>query len=42
MSGKEIIERAILEREGIWKPSPGLIYPLLGELLDEGPYRSVL
>ena len=21
---------------GIWKPSPGLIYPLLGRLLDEG------
>src|SRR5207249_887677 len=36
MSGKEIIDKAILESEGIWKPSPGLIYPLLGRLLDEG------
>ena len=35
MSGKEIIDKAILESEGIWKPSPGLIYPLLGRLLDE-------
>jgi DNA-binding PadR family transcriptional regulator len=36
MSGKEIIDNAILESEGIWKPSPGSIYPLLGRLLDEG------
>ena len=36
MSGREIIDKAILESEGIWKPSPGLIYPLLGRLLDEG------
>lgn len=36
MSGKEIIDKAILESAGIWKPSPGLIYPLLGRLLDEG------
>ena len=35
MSGKEIIDKAILESEGIWKPSPGLIYPLLGRLLEE-------
>jgi DNA-binding PadR family transcriptional regulator len=35
MSGKEIINKAILESEGIWKPSPGLIYPLLGRLLEE-------
>ena len=24
------------QSNGIWKPSPGLIYPLLGRLLDEG------
>ncbi|MBI5697596.1 MAG: PadR family transcriptional regulator, partial [Thaumarchaeota archaeon] len=24
------------QSEGRWKPSPGLIYPLLGRLLDEG------
>ena len=23
------------QSNGIWKPSPGLIYPLLGRLLDE-------
>jgi len=35
-TGKEIIDSAINESGGKWKPSPGLIYPLLGRLLDEG------
>ncbi len=35
-TGKEIIDAADLQSEGMWKPSPGLIYPLLGRLLDEG------
>lgn len=35
-TGKEIIDHAIEQSKGIWKPSPGLIYPLLGRLLDEG------
>lgn len=35
-TGKEIIDVAEKQSEGIWKPSPGLIYPLLGRLLDEG------
>jgi len=35
-TGKEIIDAAFEQSEGIWKPSPGLIYPLLGRLLDEG------
>jgi DNA-binding PadR family transcriptional regulator len=35
-TGKEIIDNATRESEGNWKPSPGLIYPLLGRLLDEG------
>jgi len=35
-TGKEIIDNATEESEGNWKPSPGLIYPLLGRLLDEG------
>jgi len=35
-TGKEIIDHAIEQSQGIWKPSPGLIYPLLGRLLDEG------
>lgn len=36
MTGKEIIDKAIFESEGKWRPSPGLIYPLLGRLLEEG------
>lgn len=35
-TGKEIIDAATAQSEGMWKPSPGLIYPLLGRLLDEG------
>lgn len=35
-TGKEIIDAATLQSDGKWKPSPGLIYPLLGRLLDEG------
>jgi DNA-binding PadR family transcriptional regulator len=34
-TGKEIIDSAVKQSEGKWKPSPGLIYPLLGRLLDE-------
>lgn len=36
MTGKEIIDKATVQTEGKWKPSPGLIYPLLGRLLEEG------
>ena len=35
-TGKELIDFAVKQSEGKWKPSPGLIYPLLGRLLDEG------
>ncbi len=35
-TGKEIIDHAAQQSDGIWKPSPGLVYPLLGRLLDEG------
>ena len=35
-TGKEIIDYAVEQSNGIWKPSPGLIYPLLGRLLEEG------
>ena len=35
-TGKEIIDSAEMQTQGMWKPSPGLIYPLLGRLLDEG------
>jgi DNA-binding PadR family transcriptional regulator len=34
-TGKEIIDYAVEQSNGIWKPSPGLIYPLLGRLLEE-------
>ena len=34
-TGKEIINYAIKQSNGIWRPSPGLIYPLLGRLSDE-------
>ena len=34
-TGKELIDVAIAQSGGKWKPSPGLIYPLLGRLLDE-------
>lgn len=36
MTGKEIIDRAIAQTDGRWKPSPGLVYPLLGRLLEDG------
>ena len=36
MSGKEIIDKAVLQSDGRWRPSPGLIYPMLGRLLEEG------
>ena len=36
MTGKEIIDKAILQSDGKWKPSPGLIYQMLGRLLEEG------
>jgi len=36
MTGKEIIEEADKQSEGAWRPSPGLIYPLLGRLVRGG------
>jgi DNA-binding PadR family transcriptional regulator len=36
MTGKQIIEHASAESSGMWKPSAGLVYPLLGRLLQEG------
>ena len=40
-TGKEIIDHATEQTGGIWKPSPGLIYPLLGRLLDEGLIEEI-
>lgn len=36
MTGKEIINKAAEQSGGRWRPSPGLIYPLLRRLEDEG------
>jgi DNA-binding PadR family transcriptional regulator len=36
LTGKEIIDKATLQSEGKWKPSPGLIYPLLARLVSDG------
>jgi len=36
MTGKEIIDEAARRSKNQWKPSPGLVYPLLGKLLQEG------
>jgi len=36
MSGKELIDKAIAESGGVWNASPGLIYPMLGRLIEEG------
>ncbi len=41
MTGKEIIDKAILQSGGRWKPSPGLIYPMLGRLLEEGLISAI-
>lgn len=36
MSGSEIMEKIERETGGRWKPSPGLVYPLLAWLQDNG------
>jgi DNA-binding PadR family transcriptional regulator len=36
MSGKELIDKAVAESGGVWKASPGLIYPILDRLIEEG------
>lgn len=40
-TGKELIDFATKQSGGKWKPSPGLIYPLLGRLLEEGLIEEV-
>lgn len=40
-TGKEIIDHATTQSDGKWKPSPGLIYPLLGRLLDENLIEEI-
>jgi len=41
MRGKEIMEEAERRSGGAWRPSPGLIYPLLGRLLRGGLIEEV-
>lgn len=41
MTGKEIMEEAAARTQGSWRPSPGLVYPLLGKLLSKGLIEEV-
>ncbi len=41
MTGKEIMEETTKRTQGSWKPSPGLVYPLLGKLLSSGLIEEV-
>jgi DNA-binding PadR family transcriptional regulator len=41
MTGKEIMEETAKRTDGAWKPSPGLVYPLLGKLLSSGYVEEV-
>ena len=41
LTTKEIIDKAIEQSEGRWRPSPGLIYHMLGKLLAEGLIKEM-
>jgi len=41
LTTKEIIDKAIERSEGRWRPSPGLIYHMLGKLLAEGLIKEM-
>ncbi len=41
MSGSELMEEIEKQTGGLWKPSPGSIYPLLSWLQDRGCIREV-
>jgi len=41
LTGKEIIDLARERSGGVWSPSPGLIYPLLGRLVRDGLVEEV-
>jgi DNA-binding PadR family transcriptional regulator len=41
LTTKEIIDKAIEHSEGRWRPSPGLIYHVLGKLLAEGLIKEM-
>ncbi|MFQ5711456.1 MAG: PadR family transcriptional regulator [Candidatus Geothermarchaeales archaeon] len=41
MTGMEIMDEAERRSEGVWRPSPGLVYPLLGRLQERGLIKEV-
>ncbi len=41
MTGREIMDETSRRSNGAWRPSPGLVYPLLGNLLSEGLIEEV-
>jgi DNA-binding PadR family transcriptional regulator len=41
MTAKEIVDMAIEQSEGKWKPSPGYIYPMIWKLLAKGLISEV-
>jgi len=40
MNGYQIIQEIVERSEGVWRPSPGSIYPTLQQLEDEGLVRA--
>jgi len=41
ITAKEIVDMAIEQSEGKWKPSPGYIYPMIWKLLAKGLISEV-
>jgi DNA-binding PadR family transcriptional regulator len=41
ITAKEIVDMAIEQGEGRWKPSPGYIYPMIWKLLNKGLISEV-
>lgn len=41
ITAKEIVDMAIEQSEGRWKPSPGNIYPMIWKLLNKGLISEV-
>jgi DNA-binding PadR family transcriptional regulator len=41
ITAKEIVDMAIEQSEGRWKPSPGYIYPMIWKLLNKGLISEV-
>jgi DNA-binding PadR family transcriptional regulator len=41
ITAKEIVDMAIEQSEGRWKPSPGYVYPMIWKLLDKGLISEV-